>query len=464
MGFILAILLIEIMGLAFMLLAVRHDRYEYSLIELFSLSFLLGVGFISFQLLIYSILGIKFTFLNVITVPAVLFILVFSRYAAKPERARDFITFKGKIHPLSWVEKLLILGIAIQFLWVLALTIPVPVSSHDAVANYALKAKIFYFSQGIPEGFISWPEATVSHPDYPPLLSFVMTWIYIFTGFNDLTVKLVMPLLYLFFMGVFYSALKRIFSRKFALLVTFLLATIPQLFDYATIMYADLPLAAFVACGLSYFLLYLKEKRGAEFVIASLFFSFALLTKNEGLAFAGLFLFLIFILLLKSSGRERIEAFKMIVSFSLLVLIIAGPWFYMRISAGAVNSDIDLSSITLSRVLQNVKDIPVLLNLFQQEVFGPKKWNIFWVIFFTSLVWRRKKVWKGECFYLMLFITLSTLGYFTGYMLTTGNNLYFYVNTTISRFMIHFAPLAALAVAFLTYDDVTELQEFRREE
>ena len=52
MGFILAILLIEIMGLAFVLLAVKHDRYEYSLIELFSFSFLLGLGLSCFQLLI----------------------------------------------------------------------------------------------------------------------------------------------------------------------------------------------------------------------------------------------------------------------------------------------------------------------------------------------------------------------------------------------------------------------------
>ena len=461
MGFILAILLIEIMGLAFVLLAVKHDRYEYSLIELFSLSFLLGLGLSSFQLLIYTILGIKFTLLNIIMVPLVLSILVFSRYAAKPERVRDFITFKGKIKPLSGVEKLLILGIVIQFLWVLALSIPVPVTSHDAVANYALKAKVFYFSGGVPEGFIGWAEETVSHPDYPPLLSFIMTWIYVFTGFNDLTVKLVMPLIYLFFIGVFFSSLKRIFTRKFALLMTFIFATIPQLFDYATIMYADLPLAALVTSGTVYFLLYLKERRRVELVISSLFFSFSLLVKNEAVVFAGLFLFILFILSLRSS--EKKETFKMLVAALCMMIIIAGPWFYLRLRAGTMNSDIDLTGITLGRVLQNVKDIPVLLNLFQQEVFGPKKWNIFWIIFFASLVLRWKKVWKGECFYLMLFITLAALGYFTGYMLTTGNNLYFYVNTTISRFMIHFAGLAALVIAFLTYDDVTDLKAFREE-
>jgi len=43
-------------------------------------------------------------------------------------------------------------------------------------------------------------------------------------------------------------------------------------------------------------------------------------------------------------------------------------------------------------------------------------------------------------------------------MLTTGNNLFFYVNTTISRFMLHFTGITLLLAAFLCRDEYRETQ------
>ena len=116
----------------------------------------------------------------------------------------------------------------------------------------------------------------------------------------------------------------------------------------------------------------------------------------------------------------------------------------------------NIGDFTPERIWQNVRDIPILLNLFQQEVFGPKKWNIFWVLFFFVMIWKRKMLWKEEFFYITLFLMLAVLGYFAGYMATTGNNLFFYVNTTISRFMLHFTGICMMLMMLLCGKEILE--------
>ncbi|MBU1656577.1 MAG: glycosyltransferase family 39 protein [Candidatus Omnitrophica bacterium] len=351
---------------------------------------------------------------------------------------------------------LFITGITIQVLWVFFLVLPTPVYSHDAVANYALKAKIFFQSGGIPTGFFAWPESQVAHSDYPLFLPLLMTWIYEFTGFNDLTVNLIMPCIYVVFLGAFYAVLRRFFGIMYSLLSVFLLATIPQLFDYATIIHSDLLLTVFVSCACLYMMVYIRSEDKGSLIISSFLFGIALWIKNEAIVFAAAFLAVILISFLRKEGSFRGNRWGTIVSSFLPLILIAIPWFAVKFYTGTVNSDIDMTTITATGVWENIKDIPILLNLFQQEVFGPKKWNIFWVLFFSVLIWKRRSLWKKEIFYLTTFLTIAVAGYFTGYMITTGANIFFYVNTTISRFMLHFVGICMFYMMYLAWSDVKE--------
>jgi hypothetical protein len=162
---------------------------------------------------------------------------------------------------------------------------------------------------------------------------------------------------------------------------------------------------------------------------------------------------------IEPAGRKRVVIDMIILSA--IIFIIAGPWLAVKAINNLTNSDIDFSLLTPQRLLQNIKDIPIFLNLFQQEMFGPKKWNIFWIIFFAAAIWKRKVLWKKESFYITLFIFLAAAGYFAAYMCTTGNNLYFYVNTTISRFMLHFSGVALLLLAYLMRDEVYDMKSFK---
>jgi len=461
MSFILSVLSFAAAGLFLAICAgCRRDR-GCSAGEVLTLSFFLGAGFVAYQLLLLYALGVGYSLMNMIMLPVVFFVLAFSRYAARPGRFRELAGMgRGKA---AWnlAEKLLLAGILLQIAWTVLLVVPVPVHSHDAVANYALKAKIFYLNGGIPRGFFGWEEAAVAHPDYPPFLPLLMTWIYSFTGFNDLAVNMVMPLTYAAFLGLFYCLLRRFFERSYSLLTVFILATVPQLADYATVIHSDLFLAAYVTLGLAYFILYTKEGDRTFLLLSSILFGVSLWVKNEAIVFTGAFAVVVFAFLAGEAPRRRRKILADAARAFLALAVVAAPWFAVKALQGAPNSDIDLSSMTLARFAKNAGGVPVILNLFQQEVFGPKKWNIFWVIFFASLIWKRRHLFKGQNSYIMIFLLVSAAGYFAGYMLTTGEDLFFYVNTTISRFMLHFCGVSALLAAFLLREEVGRIRSFR---
>ena len=460
MNLMIPLLLMEVIGAFFVMLAIRRNGYGYSFAEFTSLSFLLGIGFAAYQLFLFHLFGIGFVLKNVAMIPAVMLLIMISVAFSKPQRLKVFAS-AGRGQKWNASEWLLAAGIVFQLLWIILLVLPTPVHSHDAVANYALKAKIFYFAGGVPEGFFAWSEKTVAHPDYPLLVPFSMVWTYVFTGLNDVAVTMLMPAIYLAFIGLFYSQARRFFDRSYALLATFFLATVPQLVDYATIVHADLVLTAFVTCAFAYFLLYTRTRNVTHLVLSSLLIGFSVWIKNEAVVFAGAFAAVLIFFAARSdpSGKRRILR-EVIMSF-IVIAVIAAPWLITRSLRASANVDMDLSSITPERLWQNVKDIPILLDLFQQEVFGPKKWNILWVIVFAGMIWKRKLLWKGECSYLILFLALSAAGYFAGYMFITGTSLYFYVNTTISRFMLHFCGVALLLLMFLLREEIRVIDSFK---
>ena len=458
MGLIISLLAIGIMGAFFVFTVMRKMRHRCALSEFLPVSFLAGSAIAAYQLFWYYLAGVKYTLWTVSMAPFVfaasaVYFLAFRRN-----------TVKGAFLPLKpfqgmiLLEKLLLAGMVLQTAWIVFLVLPLPVHSHDAVANYALKARIFYFNGGIPAGFFSWPEAAVAHPDYPLFLPLLMTWIYEFIGFNDLWINVIMPVIYAAFLLLFYGLIKNFFSRTYSMLVVFLLATLPQLADYATLIHADLVLAVFVTCAFIYFMLYVRTMDRAHLALSSVLFGFSLWVKNEAVVFVSAFVLALSVFTLRQSGKSRGKAGSTagILTALGLIAVIAAPWFAVKAAAGAVNSDINLAELTAARIWRNVKDIPILLDLFQQQVFGPKKWNIFWILVAGCAVWKRKYLWKGEIFYATLFLLVSSIGYFAGYMCTTGNNLFFYVNTTISRFMLHFSGISMFFLASLVYEDVSK--------
>jgi len=451
-GFFAGIISLWILGAALFTPVMRAAKYRSSVLEYMSTSFLFGIALGGYILFMYETLEIPFDFRNVMIATGISAFILLITFLA---RGVDNFHFRaGQMDKFSLFEKVLLAGIGIQLIWTVFLVIPVPVNAHDALANYALKAKMFFFSSGVPEGFFALPEAAVAHPDYPLLLPMVMTWLYQFMGFNDIIVNLVMPFIYAAFLMFFYSQVRKIFPRKISILAVFMLSTIPQLADYATVIHADLILTVLITSAFINFMLFLREKKHFYFIISSVLFGFSLWAKNEAMVFVAAYLLLVLACVVKQSNFRLREKITFAGTAILIIAVVAMPWFFVKASSCVSNSDMELTSMSLPRIMQNVKDIPIIFDMFQEEVFGPKKWNIFWILVFMAMVLKRKDLFRREVFYITSFLAVTAIGYFAGYMLTTGNNLYFYVNTTLSRFMLHFTGICLFYMFYLLKDDL----------
>ncbi|MDD2679592.1 MAG: glycosyltransferase family 39 protein [Candidatus Omnitrophica bacterium] len=443
MSFIIAVLSIETLGILAVLLIGRLLKYKFALIELFSIAFFIGLGVIGYLQFLSFLLGIKISAGLAVTLAIAAFVILLPGIAGSK---RYIIEFR-KPAAFSCFEKIILSVLFLQAAWVIFQALPLPINSYDSLANFGFKAKIFYLDNGIPDGFFQWNEYTVSHPDYPPLLPLILTWVYYFIGFNDLLVAKIMPVAYLIFLPFFYFLLRRFFMRIYALAAVLVFATIPQVSRYAMITYADLLLGIFVSIAFTYFMLYLRDKEAAYLVFSALFFGFSAWVKNESLVFICVF----FLLLIFCLGRLR-DAPRFIKHLLLALLVFfaaSSPWLIFKFFNGLVNSDINIVHLGRERFLQNLKDSWLVFYNLQMEFFNLKKWNIFWVIVLLTLILKRKNIFKGLAAYAVFFISIAALGYFGAYLFTTNYNIDFYVSKTISRFMLHFCGLFIFLVLYL---------------
>ena len=85
MKFVLSLIVVEIIGIAVVILMTNRSKHSYTKIELFSVSFFIGTGFIVYQFMISYLLNISFNLVHMLIVPFVLVLLVFMRYCLHPK-------------------------------------------------------------------------------------------------------------------------------------------------------------------------------------------------------------------------------------------------------------------------------------------------------------------------------------------------------------------------------------------
>ena len=353
MRFILSVISFEIIGICALFLLSSKKEEKYSLSEFFSLSFLIGTGIASCVLFAFYLAGLSFSFQNIALSIMVVIFAAFVICAIR--RGTDFQLIRiNDLKKFKLIEWFFIVMIAVQLVWIILMVIPMPVNSHDAVANFALKAKMFHFANGIPSGFFQFPETVVAHPDYPMLLPLTMTWIYEFTGFNDISINMIMPCFYISFLFLFYSLLRKVFNRTYSLLAVFMLGTINQIGNYATILYADLIFSAYVTAAFIYLFLYFSRKETRFCILSTIMLAFAVLTKNEAIVFVAAYVLVVIL----RAVRERDVSPMHVIAGTALFSLICVPWYYVKVISSLGNSDIDFTVLTPGRVIQNIKDLP----------------------------------------------------------------------------------------------------------
>jgi hypothetical protein len=323
--------------------------------------------------------------------------------------------------------------------------------SYDAVAIYALKAKIFYTAGCIPQDFFAAFRSIVPHIEYPLLLPLSEAWFYTFFGtLDDLLVKAAFPLYYLSILAIFYFAIRRFLSRRSAMLFTFLLASVPQFGEYATNGYADLPLAVNYSAGFFYLYLWVTERREPYMWLSLLFSVLSLWTKTEALMLSCVSLAAVVLYFL--SEKKPLPKGGMIY-ISVLALAAASLVTLTGLSGLGVHGDFK-GSFRADRLL-DLKRIPMILYEYQRQFFGPKKWNMAWIVLILALVLRFRMVFSGRLKFVTMALALVFCGYAAIYMMLPGD-ISWHLSTTASRFFIHFLPIVFLWLALIFKEEALD--------
>ncbi|MDP3791491.1 MAG: glycosyltransferase family 39 protein [Candidatus Omnitrophota bacterium] len=416
----------------------------FFLAERIALFYCIGLGFLTLEMAMLSLIGIKFSMLSltVCIIP-----LIVAALLIKPGKGKS-CNHNGT-DPLSALENFFILGISFELLYAFFRTLIMPMESYDAIAIYALKAKVFYINQSIPHDFFSSFKNFVPHIEYPLLIPLAETFFYtLFGSLNDLLVKIIFPLYYVALLVVFYSACRRFISRRQSLFFTFLLATIPQITDFATNGYADLPFAFYCSSAIFYLYLWIREKKGVFLILSFILSALAIWTKSEGIMFASINA--VIAVIYTARGKPfNVKGYAYAVFSVLMVVVYVFAWESVGLT---VNSDFASSqSSFLTRLISGFERIPQILYEYQIQFFGPKKWNIIWILLIAATVWGAcVKVLSKDILPLAISILLILFGYSMVYILSSApQGIGWHLSTTGSRLFMHFVPVAVLFLAVL---------------
>ena len=421
--------------------------------EALAVSFGLGLGSVSLEMLLFFLLRYDFNIPWLLAPWAAVFavnIVMFIRGKSLPIAGIP----PGALKPYGALDIFLAAGISFEVIYAFFRALIKPIESYDAVAIYAIKSKIFYLARSIPHDYFSGLATLFPHPDYPLNIPLAETFLYIGMGdLNDQLVKVIFPLFFAGILCMLYCAVRRFASRTYALLFTFLLASIPQFNAYATNAYLELPLAFYYCASALLLFRWFENKEEVSFlIVSSVMVALAGWTKNEGLMYCLINIILLSIFLISGSKAALKEKMLYLCGYSGIALGLSLPWLAVKRAFQFVNSDIGIISMNPFYLYKQSYKIWLILYDFQKHVIGPKKWNIIWAAFILVLILYHKDMLKGTRKYLTISLALAVSGYIFAYLFSVIN-FQLLVSTTLSRFLLHFLPLAVLLMAMALRED-----------
>lgn len=434
------------------LISFRGKRLYFA--ERLAVSYGLGLGLVSLEMFLFYFLNISFNLANIILpwlpLPVITSIIYF-----KNAKKVDAVSLGMATKSHLLLRIFLIFAILFEILYVFFRALVKPLESYDAVAIYAIKSKIFYLANSIPSNFFCYLAPMFPHPDYPLNVSLSQALIYLsLVSLNDQLVKIIFPLYFTAILILLYFGIRRFATRTYALLFTFLLATVPQFNTFATNGYLEIPLSYYYFASALFLFLWFDKKDQKHFlVVSALMAALSAWTKNEGQMYCLINITLIMVFFI--SERKKISRKDIIYLFvyASIISLIYFPWWWLKRTAGLINIDVGAIDASPFNLAKQFYKIGLIVYEFQKQLFGPKKWNILWFIIIFVFIYNYKKAFRGRNKYITLSIFFAILGYVFFYLVSAVEISYF-LSRTWSRFLLHFLPVVIYWLANMLKEDV----------
>jgi len=439
---LLAILLPTFIGLIFVSL-LNPKKSSLSDQEKLALSFLLGCGILSLEILLLGAINIQLTLLNIL----IGFILILAAplyFCIKNKALKLNLSSWIKIERFKWYETGLLVLILSRVAFVLFENLIKPVISVDAFANWSFRAKVFFVENSLlldPGNNYFLGGGAVFYPLNIPLMQ---TWIFNVLGYwNDELSKIIFGLFFIALLIIFYGSIKRLASRPVALLSTYLLTTLPLLVHHATIEYADFPLCVYFTASALFLLNYFESNDKKHFYISALLIGIGTWTKTEGLPLLLINLIVLCVFYVRS--KTEITSFvKNILSYLTIALIFKIPWAILSLVYHVPKSV--YQEIQYEKALVNLYRLPVIINYFYNKMLFYGNWNIAWFVFVVVLIFSFSRLKELRAFYSLLYVVLF-LSAFSFMYYITENYVWLLDGTTLNRNILIIMPLVIYFIA-----------------
>jgi hypothetical protein len=318
-----------------------------------------------------------------------------------------------------------------------------PVVEWDVTAIWALKGKILLHEPIRTTGYFHDISKSYSHLDYPLLWPLTMSWVWAWTGFNLVTVKVLAPALLCATAATFYGLLRRCMGRLSALTFLALLVGSPMLLSQTSRLMADAPLAsfavvAFVACSLDPWSANRDDLKLASFFAAGMLF-----TKNEGI---GLFAILAILALAGVAwGRQFGRLLPVFLWIVVVPLVLTGAWFLFRMQIPKTHEDYG-SRLNPLLFVHNVSHISEIALVLPRYLGDWNDWLAFWPLFGLTLLATPRHVLTPPARFLLMGIVMILLVY--GYVyVVTPRPLAELMEVTANRLLLHVFPMCVFLMA-----------------
>ncbi|HPB68904.1 MAG TPA: glycosyltransferase family 39 protein, partial [Candidatus Omnitrophota bacterium] len=313
----------------------------------------------------------------------------------------------------------------------------IPVYGFDPLKINALNAKMFYF-----EKRIVFPLDPV-YRGYPLHVSLLQAWMAINIGqWNDQVIKFFVPFYFASYLVIQYEFVKFLGNARQALWSLGLLLTANLFALHASLAYMDFPLMVYTCLTIIFLLLWWLEQEDRFLYLAAILGGMGTFVKREGLAYLVIYGILFVLMLIFRQGKGKHDAwFKTGMKFFLpsVTLAVIFPIFKFTHQVNSQGVLFNLSWCAFSR-------IPVILSQFFLNFFLSGNWSLVWGLLLLRLLFPSV---QGSHPLFKWFITAIALFVGLIFFLFLLTNAFFWIaerDTTLSRLILHFFPLATMAL------------------
>ena len=354
-----------------------NEPHSIGIGEYFSLSFLLGTGFISlsqFALGFFlsglplrvsvSLPGIALGMIAIVRLRSLRFL------AIERKSSRDWL----------WMSVLFI-----QFLIVCWVSLRLSLG-YDGLFLWEAKARLIFQAGGrMPVEYFRADPAWLPHPNYPLLLPFTESWFYGFLARpHQGWLKLVLPLFYLSAIGLMVRS--RPASRR-VYLPALLMFFVPVMMIRSTSGEADFPLAVFYLASGTYLLEYLASRRAMALRLAAVLAAILPWVKGEGA------ILLVVALATGTLVLVRDRKWRQILTLSIPGVAWLVIWRIFLGVTGAT-SHLEYFPVSFSTIATNIHRVPVIALEASKDLLKWERWSLLWLIPFRAVTsWKQSWAW-----------------------------------------------------------------------